>query len=449
MYQPERPFTHTLFLCVLIRSGIASAKRLKDRDGYLGRIAKAPPTPSTSSGKETYDIEWVLGGRSMGVCRSDLVHTTAQAEGMTEDASRNRRNKRKPADFMEEVTEQDASKREVRKKKAAVVVKKKIKVVAKVVPKKLKSVPRKRTLPKKLQDVPKKKANDVKPKVVKRKVADANKPKVGKKRKLAEVPPPELAPTASTSLALDVYERHRREFERIVTRLEKVDQFGFFFDEAPDEFDEKYADEPETDTDASNKLKEESSGAATSGADNGAAAEKPVKKAPVFPSHPPYNWDMVRRRMENGRYIADREKFEKLKRLKQLGPYYASLGKNVLSNKLRPGKDVTENPRVLHPKGIDWNMFRDDVLAMCHDAIDRDSEDSTGASGSITFSANKVKEVRRYLRRVDWVESVLFVVLRSLLSFCHIHRLYCKHTRGRVKNNWWKCRSQTIATSSQ
>ena len=47
---------------------------------------------------------------------------------------------------------------------------------------------------------------------------------------------------------LDLFTKQYREFERGLTRLEKVDQFGFFWDTAPSEFDEKYDNATNTST---------------------------------------------------------------------------------------------------------------------------------------------------------------------------------------------------------
>ena len=351
---------------------------MKDRDGYLGRIAKVTAADDTSEQQqeEQYDVEWILGGKLLAVRRSDLRHTTADNEGMTEDGVTNRRgrNKRKPTDFMQEVIAQDESKMQARKKIVATTAT----AAAAAVPK---------------TPAPTKKAPPAKrPKAAKSKASKPKAKAAPKKRKLNEAPiaavePPAAAAAATTSVAL-VYERHRRELERIVTRLEKIDQFGFFFDPVPAELDEAYAARVEGATfdQAVTDAEQKSLHTAKS------AVVQTTKSGPVFPSHAPFNWEMVRRRMEQDRYVVDREKMEKLNRLRQLGPYYASLGQWTLSDKLRPDKNEAGNPRVLHPKGVDWNLFRDDVLGMCDAAIARDDSGGTGASGSLTYAANKLKE---------------------------------------------------------
>jgi hypothetical protein len=436
--------------------------------------------PDEGGSEETtlYDVDWILGGKLSGIRRSDLVHTTAENEGMTEDNGRNRRTSRKPTSFMDEVVKQDAVKDS---KKKAVAAKKKAETVKKVVVVKKKPAAVKKAKGKASSNKPKSQAAQS-TSDSKRKVAES-KPKTGsKKRRLDEVPPPEPV----VSAALDVYERHRREFERIVTRLEKVDAFGFFFDDIPPEFDENYdiddggvsgvgddvdvdkakdADTPsmevgqgesileesapcvdkdvkgelsdmvveEGEKSQSNPLAKETAAiqSATEPIDETmsaaiqpatepidetmSAAIQPAteptdemksaaiqlvtdpideKKSPTYPSHPPFNWEMVRRRTENGRYVVDRIKSEEEERLRLLGPYYKALGKRATNKILGRKKNAKAKLRVLHTKGVDWNLFRDDVLGMCEAAIARDSEEITGASGSLTYAANKIKEVR-------------------------------------------------------
>jgi hypothetical protein len=443
----------------------------------LGRITKCIQSSDSEKDEETlYDVEWILGGKLSGLRRSDMVHTTAENEGMSEGASRNRRNKRTPSSFMEDAVKQDAVKST---KKKAVAAKKKAETVKKVVVKK-KPAAVKKSKPKASSAKPKSQAQNGKQSSnTKRKTADTN-PKAGKKRRLDELPPPE---EPVVSAALDVYERHRREFERIIARLEKVDPFGFFLDDVPPEYEENYdiddggddggddvdkdkdttpmdvaqreiplsESAPGVDTDVKGEPshmaveegeKSQSSPSAKETAavdvaereiplsESAPCVDKDVKgessdtaveegkkaqssplakelaviqpateptdetKPPTYPSHPPFNWEMVRRRCENGRYVVDRVKAEEEERLHLLGPYYKSLGKRACNKILGRKKNGKSKLRVLHTKGVDWNLFRDDVLGMCEAAIARDLDESTGARGSLTHAANKLKEVR-------------------------------------------------------
>jgi hypothetical protein len=417
----------------------------------LGRITKCIQSSDSEKDDETlYDVEWILGGKLSGLRRSDMVHTTAENEGMTEGASRNRRNKRTPSSFMDDVVKQDAVKST---KKKAVAAKKKAETVKKVVVVKKKAAAVKKSKPKASSAKLKSQVqNGKQPSNPKRKTADT-KLKAGKKRRLDELPPPE---EPVVSAALDVYERHRREFERIVARLEKVDPFGFFLDDVPPEYDENYdiddgggdddggddvdkdkntppvdvaqreiplsESAPGVDTDvkreSSDMVVEEGEKSQSSPSAKETAAvdvaqleiplsesapcvEKDVKgessdmavaegekvqssplaketavvqsateptdetKPPTYPSHPPFNWEMVRRRCENGRYVVDRIKAEEEERLHLLGPYYKSLGKRACNKILGRKKNGKSKLRVLHTKGVAWNLFRDDVLGMC------------------------------------------------------------------------------------
>jgi hypothetical protein len=155
-------------------------------------------------------------------------------------------------------------------------------------------------------------------------------------------------------------------------------------------------------------------------------AETPAwNDGPLFPSHPPYNWKMLRRRMELGRYVLDRQKLEEEERYMQLGPYYRTLGKKrprrrytLLGVKFKYEK---RNPRVLHPKGVDWNLFRDDVLAMCDASTARDKDGDHESKNSVTSAANKIKEVslRRFFPQAFLSASlgVLGVGASSVLIF--------------------------------
>jgi hypothetical protein len=365
---------------------------LEDREGHLGRISAVV----IENGEEKYDVEWILGGRLAGLLREDLIYTTAEQEGMT--ASGNRRKRKQPANFAAEIVQQDEAK-------------KKSKTPAKnAVPK---PSPKKATPTKAATKASKnnKAASKPKAKAQKRSTASSTAKKTAKKQKVEQQAPEPPKP------AMDLYERQRREFERIFSRFEeKVDRFGHFRDDedggVPPEFDEKYGDETteeiqtapdgmHNETDAK-LLAVEASLQAELNQVVGLATEQPdspnsqSSKSP-YPSHAPYNWKMIRRRMEHGRYVLDREKKEEEERFKLLGPYYATLGrkekaKRQFSNASR--KPCEFNPRVAYPVGVNWELFRDDVLAMCDAAVDRETEDTDDETvrGSLRYSVKKIKD---------------------------------------------------------
>jgi len=361
-------------------SGKRSSKRLRDREDALGRITKCYPDL-------TFDVEWVLGGRLSGVQRDELVHTTAASEGMIGEDGR-RRKRQAPVHLnASESPEVPKKKKKIAKKapaKKAVADKAKKPATVKATAKKARGAEKK----------PKATKVKIAASIPKRKTAE--KPKTGKKQKVEEAP-------AELSTVLDLYERHRREFERILARLEKVDRFGFFLDEAPEEFDERYEDLPENDavdssaaplTSGANGSKPTTTQNAQSSDNTATAAAKP--DTPYFPSHPPYNWEMIRRRMKQGRYILDREPQEEEERFRIMRPYYDTLGKKRPRPKFnkKKKKKVEANPRVLHPKGVNWKLFRDDVVAMCDAGIaGRDVPDVSSGRGSITYAVAKIKEV--------------------------------------------------------
>ena len=79
--------------------------RLKSNrnDGGLGRIFRSIPIMPTSPDQHPfrYDVDWVLGGRRLtNVERQDLVYTTADTEGLTEDTAAMRARRAAVVDFV-------------------------------------------------------------------------------------------------------------------------------------------------------------------------------------------------------------------------------------------------------------------------------------------------------------------------------------------------------------
>ena len=90
---------------------------LKNRDGGLGRIHRSIPVTeedAASAGQHPfrYDVDFVLGGRITNVDRTELLYTTADAEGMTE------RRKRNPTVAVKEAQETEGLKPPKAKKKS-------------------------------------------------------------------------------------------------------------------------------------------------------------------------------------------------------------------------------------------------------------------------------------------------------------------------------------------
>jgi hypothetical protein len=409
-------------------AGIHSERRFRDRQGQLGRVSVCHDTVNEG----TVDVEWILGGKSTKLPRNVLLYTTATQEGMTDESmvgplgSRQRRKRKQP----DTIDPNPALMQKVVKKAAPTKSK-----ATKVLPTKAKKAS---SVKEKPAILPKTVASKKKSKSAgsKRKTAPA--PKKTVEKKLKQKTSATQTPQPTTNI-LELYEKHRREFERIVARLEKVDQFGWFWDPAPVEYDEQY----ETVPDPANAPAEEavnepkwnnmrpmqdecgtaqtssrkdsntvvdatltsksgdvtvekptsqnlvSSNATVSECNKSSSSLTPQPTGPItiYPSHPPYNWEMVRRRMANGRYVLDRERKEAEERVALLRPYYKAMGKKT-PKRQRSGN----NTRVVHPKGVNWDLFKEDVLSMCRAAIEREGEDDSEARGSVMASATKVKD---------------------------------------------------------
>jgi hypothetical protein len=175
------------------------------------------------------------------------------------------------------------------------------------------------------------------------------------------------ADTNKQSTAFTLFEKHRREFERTVGRLEKVDKYNWFWDDAPDEFDAKY------------------------GGDTNAK----------FPDHAPFNWEMIKRRHEHGPYGLNRENQEGEERFKVLAPCYTGRGKwlkrrfedssAAAAKKLKKRKP---NRRVINPHGVDWDLSAQDAYNMIQAAVERNSKDSHDPDDKqgVLCAARKVRE---------------------------------------------------------
>lgn len=330
---------------------------------------------NSSSHPFLYDLEFMLGGKIGSVGRSDLNYTTALAEGMIGDTKR----KRKPKSVFVSSPEKKGGK--ATKKKSG--------------PKKTNTATTsKNTGPKKASKTGKKRAASSS-------TSKAN----AKKTKISKAEP---AVEEDSSTMVNLYDRHRREFERSVGRLEKADPYHWFLGDVPPEFDECYTDESQTGG--------PSKGTAASITSSGAApvetpspssqspspgnndsttkvfaiTEKTAsdeKQALKFPDHPPYNFHMLRKRLKHGRYVVDRKKLEIEEHRKLMKPYLNSMGLDD-SN----GGRQSSKLRVLHPKSVDWDLFRKDVMGMCDSAGQRNMECDDGSAGTISHTCKRIKD---------------------------------------------------------
>ena len=338
---------------------------MRDRSDALGRIIKVHPNDQDEHENPCvhYDVEWpVIGGTLTKIAEYHLKVTSGLEEGLT---ITRRRETHKPTIFTEDTPERPHSSPKKKKGKGKESKPKPVGTKKAAAPNKTTNVSKKAPQSKKTAPKPSKaavaKKKPAKPKDAKRKNPEAN-GAAGKKRKtttsstLPEKKPAEedvgVAPKG-----MDLYEKQRREFDRVVTRLEKVDQFGWFWDPVPANLEENYEDNEAT---SSSKVK------------------------PIYPAHAPYNWEMIRRRKASGRYVLDRVAREEEEFMKLMQPYYASSGR-------RP-KKMTVNPRVLYPSGVHWELFRQDVLAMIDAANERTEDPSFGGHTSLEMASRKLRE---------------------------------------------------------
>jgi hypothetical protein len=95
---------------------------------------------------------------------------------------------------------------------------------------------------------------------------------------------------SASSRRVTLYSKHRKELEKSLARLEKLDRFGFFFEATPPQFDENY---------------ENDEGDVPGDDDSSAQAAQNLRKAVPFPDQPPFNFLVVRKRLAAGMYDTD------------------------------------------------------------------------------------------------------------------------------------------------
>lgn len=106
----------------------------------------------------------------------------------------------------------------------------------------------------------------------------------------------------------------------------------------------------------------------------------------VYPCHPPFNWEMVRRRRDHGRYILDIQAAEE-QRLCQIKTCLQEEGSQSSPSSSRVVS-------LVHPKGVDWDLLRKDVAEMCDSAIKRNPDEvGDGKTGSLSYAVKKIKGV--------------------------------------------------------
>ena len=368
-----------------------------------------------------YDIEWVLGGRASNVERHELVYTT---EGMLDGGPRRKRKAAtEPANTTATTSTKQATKKGTKAASGGAKGRKKASAASST----------------------KKPAG-----------ASSSRSKGAGKRKLqSQADDPLLSTNDGTKQSgKDMYEKHRREFERMLARIVKVDQFGFFLDDVPPEQDD-FGDNNSNDnaaTSAAPMAIDEAVADHCGGASSSLEEKKDEEDSvPVPPPNAcpkdandvassvlraPYNWAVIKKRAEKGRYVADRQKQVdgKLQQLQQtyrdwlereaLDPTSAqrlvSIERPtslVMEEKTRDGTTTKDDGdaalastdkgnssseggsgyrrfQIPNPKGVDWDLFRQDVLDMCDAAVARDpDEGEDDGPGTLGYAIKKIKEV--------------------------------------------------------
>ena len=368
-----------------------NGKLMDNHRGDLGRIVRSKPINEDGSEDEQnghsflYDLELVLGGKLNAVARYELLYTTAFEEGMIGDSRRQR--KRKPTQLQEET----ASVEPAGKNSAAVKKKKKAPANSKSNAKSSSS----KTMATKGTNNKKRGSKTS---------ANTNGKKKSKSAAAKASENVTIVNASNASNGLGMFERHRREFERSLLRLQKMDVYNFFSEEdVPAEHDECY--EPKAtavsqenatttigETEQNTSISTQESTNPSTAPDNVMSLstkienDKEKENVPItFPSHPPYNFVVLRKRLEQGRYLLDRQ------RLSDNEENFASDGTKIKADnddKSHKSTKITME----HPVGIHWDLFRDDIMGMCHSAIARNEGNfDDGTPGTLSNTAEKIK----------------------------------------------------------
>eukprot|EP00804_Cyclotella_cryptica_P023246 CCRYP_000433-RA/>CCRYP_000433-RA protein AED:0.02 eAED:0.02 QI:325/1/1/1/1/1/5/149/3140 len=348
--------------------------------GGLARIYRTHPPPTDGSASEyRYDIEYVLGGKVFNIPRQELLYTTAEAEGLVSSNLRERRGSRSRNGQEEE----DKKTSPPNKRKRDCANKKPASIDGSVCSRNSRSrTPAAKKTNKEEETVKSNKTSKLAPRRTSRRTSTDD-----------DASDVVNASTNNDSRAMDMYVRHKRELERSLARLEKVDRFGFFFDSCPPEFDENY---------------------------DAVDAEEEF----LFPDTPPFNLVVLRKRFEAGRYDLDMVKAE-VKRRTEIRDIMTADAKVHLNETMGETvkQTIKEEPSEMdsqtddgngthsndnhdntclygevartmrHPIGVDWDTFNSDVIRMCDAAINRDPEGVELGSGHLGFAANKIKKV--------------------------------------------------------
>ncbi len=225
---------------------------------------------------------------------------------------------------------------------------------------------------------------------------------------------------------LNMYSKHRNEMEKSIQRLQKVDRYGFFLENPPAEFDEDYDDIMDADSSDDDDSDSDKEG-----------AEKSGRKVVTFPDQPPYNFLVLKKRFDAGRYDLDMVALEQERRstiksmIGDMPTRSSSSGAEDASSTTTSSShgdelDYSELAKtMIHPLSVDWDMLKSDVSAMCDAATIRDPEGASLGSGHLGFAAKKVKDLMEEMyktygvkRKLEMEESETRNKYKKVLSNC-------------------------------
>ena len=318
-------------------SDVGTIVRIVTRRENFDEFSQSQPT-GTNAFVESYDIDFKDGGRIKNVLSSNLIHATND-DNVMKDMKRNNKKKNKDRVIKKgRCKEQDKRNNKIKEFKEET------------------SPPN----------------NGVTCKSIKSKKRIRPRSKANTRSQLDDSSTNTLsAIEVQSSLVAqafhDLLTRHLREFEKTIQKLERVDRFAFFFGVPPPELDDS-----DSENDDNTELK--------------------LGKATKQYSKPPFNFKIVRKRKEHGRYYMNKltstnyetklefindeindpsdEKKKKLNSLKGSDKIHDIDIENHLSESYQN-------------KVVNWDLFRSDIISMCDAAISRDPYAGGGGPGTL------------------------------------------------------------------
>mmetsp|Transcript_13083 Transcript_13083/g.30989 ORF Transcript_13083/g.30989 Transcript_13083/m.30989 type:complete len:667 (+) Transcript_13083:275-2275(+) len=469
---PERVVLHK---GDLVRIG--NRQRSGRVQGGLARIVKVHPESEGATGP-TYDIEYVLGGKCSGFERGELVYTTAAEEGLTDDGAGRRRraqvgNRRYSAAGDVPAQQSAVPKNDAKPKDDAATKTKRTSTSSASKKGKDRKPGTKSAAAKKRRKIGGTSEDDSQSKASrsdisklgweKRRANKAAKPtgkggkskaptkdtraakqaRRGTKRGSSDAVESDTtaANDSSKEARKDLYGKHKKEMEKSILRLEKVDRFGFFLDTTPADFDENYEVDENSETGESD--------------DRSLSGMAFRSKSIEFPTGPPFDFHVLRKRFAAGRYDKDLVTPE-FERQRDIRAILAAQAKNTDGMNDENG-DENENaydssPReagddldldtlarsMRHPVAVDWDLLKSDVDSMCDAAMSRDPDGVNLGSGHLGFTANKIKKLMEEMYSTYGSKRLDEVITEEIRDKYGRILLNCGNSEAAMQGEWRK-----------